>query len=93
MDVCPSVLKEELLDPKEGGDRVFIDKRPWSSAEFTVAVTVWFAHYSVYPDRDYHQTTHQRSLFSPSDHTVISPYLVLAFFMNFVDPPSKAVLQ
>jgi hypothetical protein len=26
-------FKEELLDLTEGGDRVFIDKRPWSPAE------------------------------------------------------------
>lgn len=40
VDVCPSDLKEEeLLDPREGGGRVFIDKWLWSSAEFAVAAT------------------------------------------------------
>jgi hypothetical protein len=44
VNVCPSNLKEEeLLDLSEGGGRVFIDERLWSSTEFVIAVTAWLA--------------------------------------------------
>ena len=40
VNIRPSGLKErEVLDPREGGAKVFIDKRFWSSAESTVATT------------------------------------------------------
>jgi hypothetical protein len=76
VDVCPSDLEEGLLNPRKGGDRIFIDKRLWSSAEFVIAATAQLAHYSVHRDKDCRQATRQRSLLSPSDRAVASPCLV-----------------
>jgi hypothetical protein len=85
VDVCPSDLKEEeLLDPCEGGGRVFIDERLWFSAEFAVAATAWLAHRSVYRDRDCGKATCQRSLLSPSGRVAAPP--------SFVDLPVLVAL-
>jgi hypothetical protein len=73
---APSDLKkEELLDSGEGGDRVLIDKRLWSSAESAVAATAWLAHRSVHRDKDCRRATHQRSLLSPCGCAVTLPPL------------------
>jgi hypothetical protein len=68
-----SNLEEELLDPTEGGGRVFIDERLWSSAESAVTATVWLAYRSVHRDKDCRQATRQCSLLSLSDRAVPPP--------------------
>jgi hypothetical protein len=70
---APSDLEEELLDPSEGGDQVFIDERHWSSIESAVAATAWLAHRSVHRDKDCRRAIHQRSLLSPDDRAVPLP--------------------
>jgi hypothetical protein len=67
------ISKRELLDSSEGGARVFIDERLWSSAEFAAAVTAWLAHRSVYRDRDWPQATRVRSPLRPIDRAVAAP--------------------
>jgi hypothetical protein len=76
VDVCPFDLRKSRWNPTEGGNRDFIDKRFWSSAEFEVAATVRLPSTPCIITRILAGRLASAPCSAPSDRVVVPPHLV-----------------